>query len=105
MFLLQLRDCARQKMTDNERGSARSSERHKGPQQTLNNLAGWSWASWRPGKLELNKHAPHDYNEPGQQAPKANNLCSCVCKHLLHHETTLYDGSKKNNLSTLEIEK
>lgn len=61
MFLLQLRDYATQKMTDKERGSARSSERHKGPLQTLSNLAGWSWASQR-----LNKHASHDYNEPVQ---------------------------------------
>lgn len=29
------------------------------------------------------------------KAPEANNLRSCVCKHLLHHETTLYVAQRK----------
>lgn len=64
------------------------------------------------GKLELNKHAPHDYYVPEQAWPESASphshlitcfVCSCVNKHLLDHESALYDRSNKNNPSALEI--
>lgn len=82
--------CCLHKMTVQERERARRSERHKGLQQTHNSLDGWWWASRWTGKLELNKHAPHDYNEPerawshsARQHSRLNLIsCAVVCVNI-----------------------
>lgn len=66
---------------------------------------GWSWASRSPSKLELNKHAPHDYNEPAQsESARPHSLLKlitwCVVMSVNIYctmKTALYDTAKEQN--------